>query len=72
MRSVSRCGWGAGRVWAWVLLAGHSAGVVESAPQQHLDLGVEAAKLVIGPPGQGVVDRRVDAQQHLFALMAHV
>jgi hypothetical protein len=39
--------------------------------QQHLDLGVEAAKLVSGPPGQGIVDRRVDAQQHLLALTAH-
>jgi hypothetical protein len=50
----------------------HSASVVESAPEQHLDLGVEAAKLVGGPSGQSVVNRRIDAQQHLFALTAHV
>jgi hypothetical protein len=53
-------------------LPGHPAGVVEGASQQHLDLGVEAAKLVGGPSGQGVVDSWVDAQQHLFALTAHV
>jgi hypothetical protein len=53
-------------------LSGHPAGVVEGVSQQHLDLGVEAAKLVIGPAGQGVVDRWVDAQQDLFALRAHV
>jgi hypothetical protein len=41
-------------------------------PEQHLDLGIEAAELVSGPSGQGIVDRRVDAQEHLFALMAHV
>jgi hypothetical protein len=35
-------------------------------------LSVEAAELVIGPPSQGIVDRWVDAQQHLFALTAHV
>jgi hypothetical protein len=53
-------------------LSGHPAGVVEGASQQHLDLGVEAAELVIGPPGQGVVNRWVDAQQQLLALRAHV
>jgi hypothetical protein len=44
-------------------LSGHPAGVAEGTSQQHLDLGVEAAKLVIGPPGQRIVDRWVDAQQ---------
>jgi hypothetical protein len=52
-------------------VSGHSAGVVEGASQQHLDLGVQAAKLVTGPPGKRIVDRRVDAQQHLLALRAH-
>jgi hypothetical protein len=42
-------------------LSGHPAGVGERASQQHLDLGVQAAELVIGPPGEGVVDRWVDA-----------
>jgi len=51
---------------------GQPAGVVEGAPKQHLDVGVEAAKLVSGTPGKGIVDRRVDAQQHLFAFTAHV
>jgi hypothetical protein len=53
-------------------VSGHPAGVVEGASQQHLDLGVEAAKLIIGPPGQGIVDRWVDSQQQLPALGAHV
>jgi hypothetical protein len=50
----------------------HPARVVERSPKQHLDVGVEAAELVSGPPGQGIVDGRIDAQQDLFALMAHV
>jgi hypothetical protein len=53
-------------------LSGHPAGVIESASQEHLDLGVEAAEVGSGPPGQGVVDRWVDAQQQLLALGAHV
>jgi hypothetical protein len=52
-------------------LSGHAAGVIEGASQQHLDLGVEAAKLVSSPTGERIVDRRVDAQQHLLALRAH-
>jgi hypothetical protein len=53
-------------------VAGHPAGVVEGAPKEHLDVGVEAAELVSGPPSQGVVDLRIDPQQHLFALTSHV
>jgi hypothetical protein len=53
-------------------VSGHPAGVVEGAPEQHLDVGVEAAELVGGPSGERIVDRRVDAQQHLLALTAHV
>ena len=56
----------------WPGVSGHPAGVVERAAEQHLDVGVEAAELVGGPSGKGIVDRRVDAQQHLFALTAHV
>jgi hypothetical protein len=52
-------------------LSGHPATVGKGASQQHLDLGVEAAKFVTGPAGQGIVDRRIDAQQHLLALSAH-
>jgi hypothetical protein len=44
-------------------LSGHPAGFVEGPSQQHLDLGVEAAELVSGPPGESIVDRRVDAQK---------
>jgi hypothetical protein len=53
-------------------VSGHPARVGERAPKQHLDLGVEAAELVSRPAGQGIVHRWVDAQQHLFALTAHV
>jgi hypothetical protein len=53
-------------------VSGHPAGIVEGAPEQHLDVGVEAAELVGGPSGKGIVDRRIDAQEHLFALAAHV
>jgi hypothetical protein len=53
-------------------LSGHPASVVEGVSQEHLDLGVEAAELVIGPAGQGIVDGWVDPQQHLFAFRAHV
>jgi hypothetical protein len=52
-------------------LSGHPARVAEGATQQHLDLGVEAAKLVRGPASQGIMDRRVEAQQYLLALAAH-
>jgi catechol 2,3-dioxygenase-like lactoylglutathione lyase family enzyme len=37
-------------------LLGHPSRVVEVAPQQHLYVGVEAAELVGGPAGEGVVD----------------
>jgi hypothetical protein len=50
----------------------HPARVFEGPPQQHLDVGVQAAELVGGPAGEGIVDRWVDAQQHLFARIAHV
>jgi hypothetical protein len=50
----------------------HPPRVVEGAPQEHLDVRVQAAELVGGPSGEGVVDPRIDAQQHLFALTAHV
>jgi hypothetical protein len=50
----------------------HAAGVIERPAQQHLDVGVEAAKLVCGPPGEGVVDCRVDPQEDLLAFLTHV
>src|SRR6185437_16662485 len=52
-------------------LAGQPPGVGQGTAQEELDLGVGAAQLVGGPPGQGVVDRRVQAQQETLAL-AHV
>jgi hypothetical protein len=50
----------------------HAARVVERTPQEHFDMGVEAAELVGGPSRQSIVDRGVDAQQYRFALAAHV
>jgi hypothetical protein len=52
-------------------LPGHPTGILKRAAQQHLDLGVEAAKFVIGLAGERVVDRWIDAQPHLFALTTH-
>jgi hypothetical protein len=50
---------------------GHPTGVVECSAQDHLDLAVEAAELVVGPAGERVVDGRVDPEQDLSAI-AHV
>jgi hypothetical protein len=53
-------------------VSGHAAFVVERATQDQLDLSVEAAQFVRGPPGEGIVDRGVDAQEDCLALMPHV
>ena len=53
-------------------LLGHPARVVEGPAKQHLDLGVEAAKLIGSPPSQRVMDGGVEAQRDLLALAAHV
>jgi hypothetical protein len=47
---------------------GHPTGVVECAAQDHFDLAVEAAELVVGPAGERVVDSRVDPEQDLAAV----
>ena len=44
----------------------------KSAAQQELDLGVRAAQLIGGPPGQRVVNGRIQPQQHALALAHHV
>ena len=49
-------------------LAGHPPRVAERAAQQELDLGVGAAQLVGGPPGQRVVNGRIEPKQHALAL----
>jgi hypothetical protein len=46
----------------------HPPRVGERAPQEHLDLRVEAPELVVGPTDQRIVDGRVDPQQDLAAL----
>jgi hypothetical protein len=47
--------------------AGQPPSLGERAAEQELDLGVGAAQLVAGPPGQGVVDGRVQPQQDALA-----
>jgi hypothetical protein len=50
----------------------HPTGGVERSAKQYLDLSVEAAHLIGGPPGKRVVHRGVEAQRDLLALAAHV
>jgi len=45
-----------------------AARVGQRGAEQVVDLGVRAAQLVGGPPRQGVVDRRVEPQQHGLAV----
>src|SRR5450755_678415 len=47
--------------------AGQPPGVFEGTAEQKFDLGVGAAELVAGPPGQGVVDGGVQSQQDALA-----
>ena len=49
-------------------LLGHPAGLGQGLAQQHLDLGVHAPELVVGPAGQRIVHRRVDSEQNLAAV----
>lgn len=46
----------------------HAASVIERTPQEHFDMGVEAAELVGGPARQGIVDRRVDEESDDFGV----
>ncbi|HLW94229.1 MAG TPA: hypothetical protein VKS25_02525 [Solirubrobacteraceae bacterium] len=46
--------------------------VVEGTAQEHLDVGVQASKVVARPAREGVVNRRIDPQEYLLALTAHV
>jgi hypothetical protein len=50
---------------------GHPTGVVQCTAQDHFDLTVDAAELIVGPAGERVVDGRVDPEQDLSAV-AHV
>jgi len=51
---------------------GHPPGIVKCPAEEHLDLSVEAAKLIGRPSGERVVDGGVEAQRDLLALDAHV
>jgi hypothetical protein len=48
-------------------LAGHPPRVGQRSAEQEFDLGVGAAQLVGGPPGEGVVNRWIEPQQDTFA-----
>jgi hypothetical protein len=41
---------------------GHPSLVAERSAQDHLDLGIEAAELVVGPAGKRIVDGGVDPE----------
>ena len=49
----------------------HPAGIGQRSSEQHLDLRVDAAELVVGPPGQCVMHCGVDPQEDLFTVLAH-
>jgi hypothetical protein len=53
-------------------LLGHPAGIGQRVAQQHLDLGVDTAELVIGPARQSIMDRWVDAKEYLLPVLTHV
>src|SRR5919199_1072792 len=57
--------------WKWSSLLGHPPGFAERPAQEHLHVGVDAAKLVIGPTHQRLVHCRVKPEEHL-ATRAHV
>src|SRR5215469_5104231 len=44
-----------------------AAGLAQRAAEQELDLGVGAAQVVAGPPGQRVVHSRVESEQDALA-----
>src|SRR5690606_4137386 len=53
----------------WIAYPGAGAtGRTQRPPQRVLDLGVHAAQVVGGPPGDALVDVRVEAQQQALAL----
>jgi hypothetical protein len=50
----------------------HAARIGQGAAQQHVNLRIQAAELVVRPPREGVVQGRIESEQQLFALRAHV
>ena len=52
-------------------MLGYPAMIRERSPQEHFDVGVEAAEFVAGPAHQRVVDGWVDPEQDLSAV-SHV
>jgi hypothetical protein len=49
----------------------HSAGSGQRTAEQHFDLRIDAAELIVGPPGKCVMYCGVDSQEHLFAVLGH-
>jgi hypothetical protein len=64
-RGFSRSGRRSTTPWQRCHLRGQAPGVAERPAQQHLDLGVDAAQLVVGPAADRVVHGRIDSEQYL-------
>jgi hypothetical protein len=45
-----------------------TASARKGAPEKELDLGIAAAKLVLSPPGDRIVDRRIEPDQNASTL----
>lgn len=69
--TLTRCGSGTAPLGRWCRVLWHPTDVVECSAQDHFDLAVEAAEFLVCPPGECVVDSRVDPEQDLSAV-AHV
>jgi len=52
-------------------MPGHPARISQGSPQQQLNLCVEAAELIRGPPTQRVVHGRIEAEQDRLAVSGH-
>ena len=52
-------------------VAGQATGAGQRLPEQELDLGVDTAQIVGGPPRQRVVHRGVEPQQDLLPRPTH-
>jgi hypothetical protein len=61
--------WGPASPWQRTGALRHPPRVRQGPAQEHLDLGVDAAELVVGPPGKSIVHGRGDAQENLLAVL---
>lgn len=47
----------------------HPPSLDERSAEQHLDLSIDAAELICRPPGQRIVDGRIDPKEYLLAVI---